>query len=276
MESRLLVYGAALSQAHMALVSKERMTVDWKLIDLPRWYDCKLGRMSDQALADAVGTTKGRIRRRRLAFGFEAFSVDQLIAPYRHLLGVESDTHVARLCGASLFSVTAYREAQGIAPRPRRVPLPRKPRIPASHPVAPYKVLLGLVADEDIAKLAGVPVATITVLREAFGLQEAAPLPEQVKPTPIPNYTGPWLGFESLIGTMSAAKISRAVGVPFTVVERRQEFLGVTPYRRTSRLERYSHLLGVVSNGVLGKLAGVSPSRVADYRAQKASERESS
>ena len=47
------------SSADMALASKERMPVDWKLIDLPRWYDCKLGRMKDQALAKLVGRGSG-------------------------------------------------------------------------------------------------------------------------------------------------------------------------------------------------------------------------
>lgn len=86
----------------------------------------------------------------------------------------------------------------------------------------------------------------------------------------------PWLGYESLFGAMSAAKISRAVGVPFAVVQLQLEFLGVKPYQRFSRLACYSHLLGVVSDCLLGKLAGVSPCPVADYLEHKAAERESS
>ena len=243
------------------------MTSDWKNIGLPKWYDCKLGRMKDRTLARLVGTTQHRIRQRRLMFGIAAYTVDQVIEPFRDLLGVESDPAIAARCGVSVSSVTTYRESQGIPPRPR--PTPRKQRIPANHPVRPYKALLGLVTDQDIAKLSGATVATVKALREAFGFGPAAPLPEPPKPIPLPNYQGPWLGFESLFGTMSSAKISRAVGVPFSVVEQRREFLGIKPYQRVSRVARYEHLLGMVSNNVLAKLAGVAPSRIADIRKSK-------
>lgn len=268
------VWRCIVSSTDMALASKERMAVDWKLIDLPRWYDCKLGRMKDQTLAKLVGTTKNRIRSRRMAFGIAPFTVDQLIEPFRDLLGIHTDTSVARLSGVSLFSVTDYREAQGIPAKPR--PIQRTQRIPASHPVRPYKALLGLVPDQEVANLADAPVVIVKALRESFGLEPAAPLPESPKQTPIQDCPGPWIGYESLFGRMSAAKISRAVGVPFSVVEQRQAFLGVPPFQRVSRLARYEHLLGLVSNGVLAKLAGVSPSRVALFRKQKVSERDSS
>lgn len=70
------------------------MAVDWKNVGLPRWYDCKLGRLKDQALARLVGTTKGRIRARRLALGIAACSVNQVIEPFRHLLGCTSTGHM--------------------------------------------------------------------------------------------------------------------------------------------------------------------------------------
>ena len=126
------------------------MAVDWKTVGLPRWYDCKLGRLKDQALARLVGTTKGRIRARRLALGIAACSVNQVIEPFRHLLGVESDRVIAARCGASISSVTTYRESLGIPAKPRPVPLTRQQRIPLDHPVRPYKALLGLVSEQDI------------------------------------------------------------------------------------------------------------------------------
>lgn len=247
------------------------MSADWEKIGIPRWYDCKLGRMKDRRLARLVGTSLNRIRYRRELFGIAPYSVEQAIEPFRHLLGVESDPHVSRLCGVSVGSVTTYRESLGIPPRLRSIEPKRKQRLPANHPVRPYKALLGLVDDEEIATLSGVPVATVEALRESFGFQPAAPLPDAPKRVLIPDYHGPWLGYESLFGTMSAAKISRAVGVPFSVVERRQTFLGVTPYQRVSRLERYKHLVGIVSNNVLAKLAGVSPARATEFaRAKRA------
>lgn len=243
------------------------MAADWKNVGVARWYDCKLGRIKDQPLAKLVGTTKGVIRYRRMQLGIDACTVDQLIEPFRHLLGIESDRSIAARCGASVSSVTTYRESLGIAPKPR--PVASKPFIPVKHPVKPYRQLLGLVADPEIASLAGVPVAMVEALRESLGIEPSAPLPELPKPIAFPNYQGPWLGYESLFGTMSPAKISRAVGVPFSVVEQRRQFLGVIPYQRVSRAARYEHLLGVVSNGLLAKLAGVSPARIADIRKSK-------
>ncbi|RON40331.1 hypothetical protein [Pseudomonas brassicacearum] len=44
-------------------------------------------------------------------------------------------------------------------------------------------------------------------------------------------------------------------------------------YQRVSRVARYEHLLGVVSNNVLAKLTGVTPARVADIRKRRKLER---
>lgn len=244
------------------------MAADWIKIGLPRWYDCKLGRVNDKRLARLVGTSQGVIRYRRNLFGIAAWSVALLIEPFRHLVGVEPDRKIAALSGASVSSVTTYRESLGIAPATR--PAPRKQRIPAHHPIKPYRQLLGLVADPEIAALAGVPVAVVEALRESFGFEPVASVPGLPTQDPLPNYQGPWLGYESLFGSMSAAKISRAVGVPFSVVEQRQQHLGVTPYKRVSRVARYEHLLGVVSNNVLAKLVGLTPARIADIRRTKA------
>lgn len=227
-----------------------------------------LGTMKDRALARILGITREKVRSRRIALGIEPFTVDKCIEPYRELLGVDSDAHVARLSKVSVFSVTAYRKAQGIAPRPRKTRIKTALPIPPGHPVRPYKALLGLVPDQDIARVAKVKTQVVTALRVACGIVEGPAPVELSDHVSICDYTGPWLGYESLFGTMSVAKISRAVGVPYLVVQRRQDFLGVKPYQRVSKLARYSHLLGVVSDGVLGKLAGVSTSRVADYRAQ--------
>ena len=65
---------------------------------------------------------------------------------------------------------------------------------------------------------------------------------------------------------MSTAKISRAVGVPFAVVEQWQKFLGATPYQRVSKLVRYQHLIRLIPIGLLAKLAGVSISRASEFR----------
>lgn len=241
---------------------------DWKNIGVPRWFDCKLGTMKDGDLAKLVGIPKSKIRYRRQLFGIDAWQAKMAIEPYRHLLGIESTRTVARLCGVSAHSVDQYRKSLGVKARPGPTPspLPKPKRFPVDHPLRPYKPLLGFVHDKEVADLAGVSQTTVRNWREALGRSAVKPLPKEPKPRRIKNYVGPWLGYESLFGSMSAAKISRAVGVPFAVVEQRQIFLGVTPYQRVSKLVRYQHLIGLIPIGLLAKLAGVSISRASEFR----------
>ncbi|WP_233462759.1 MULTISPECIES: hypothetical protein [Pseudomonas] len=240
---------------------------NWTVIGVARWYDWKLGKLSDRDLAKLVGTSEGSIRRRRVQFGIEVYSVAVAIAPYQHLLGLESDRSVSAKSGVSVKSIQAYRESQGIAPRSKVTR--RSQRLPLDHPVRPYKSALGLVPDEDIAQASGVAVEVVQALREAFGLDAVAPSPDLASPAPVEDYHGPGLGYESLLGTMSAAKLSRTVGVAYAVVEARRQFLGIAPYKRVSRADRYVHLFGVVPNSVLAKLAGVSHERIAQMRMAK-------
>ena len=238
---------------------------DWKNIGQARWYDCKLGTMRDEDLAQLVGTKKNVIRYRRQLFGIEAWNVRMAIEPYRHLLGIESTRTVARLCGVSAYSVDQYRKSLGVKAKPGPASLPKPKRFPINHPLRPYKPLLGLVHDQDVADLAGVSRSTVRNWRETLGHTPAKPLPKPRAAAPLKNYVGPWLGYDSLFGSMSAAKISRAVGVPFAVVEQRQKFLGATPYQRVSKLARYQHLVGLIPIGLLAKLAGVSITRASEF-----------
>jgi transcriptional regulator with XRE-family HTH domain len=188
------------------------------------------------------------------------------IEPYRHLLGIESTRTVARLCGVSAYSVDQYRKSLGVKAKPGPPSLPKPKRFPVNHPLRRYKPLLGIVHDQDVADLAGVSRTTVRNWREALGRAPADPLPKQPTTAKLKNYVGPWLGYESLFGSMSAAKISRAVGVPYPVVEQRQKFLGVTTYKRVSKLARYQHLIGLIPIGLLAELAGVSISRASEFR----------
>lgn len=242
------------------------MAADWKNIGLPKWYDYFLGKMKDQRLADLVGTSKSAIRYRRRLFGIPAWTVKQAIEPHRHLLQIVSDRAIAKLCGVSPHSVTTYRRSLGLKAKPGPTPGQKVRKFPANHPLRPFKALLGLVHDRVIAKLAGVSCTTVRNWRESFGLQPAGPLPKKPAQARFEDYVGPWLGYESLFGIMSTAKISRAVGVPFSVVEQRQKFMGVGPFQRISKIAQYQHLVGVVPNALVAKLAGVSSTRVAEFR----------
>lgn len=243
--------------------------IDWAKIGLARWYDCKLGAMTDRKLAGLVGTSVAVIRRRREMFCIEVWSINQLIEPYRHMFADNSDLTIARVCGASVKSVTTYRRSEGLALFVRPHPLQRRQRLPVGHPVRPFRQLLGLVPDEDVSRLSGVDVESIASVREAFGLNRViAADPQAAQQNLWHNFHGPWLGFESLLGSMSDPKVSRTVNVPIPVVEQRRIFLGIQPYRRVSKLTRYRHLLGLVPNNLIAKLAGVSHTRVGDYAKQ--------
>lgn len=236
-------------------------------VDTAMWYDCKLGKMTDRKLAALVGTTVATIQRRRSLLNIEVWSVNQLIEPYRDLFETSTDSAIARLCGASVKSVTTYRQRERLALYVRPAPLQRRQRLPQGHPVRPFKQLLGLVCDEDISRLAGVDLGTAASAREAFGFQqvEATYGSQSLEHSLWRAFQGPWLGYEPLLGTMSDAKVSRAANVPVSVVEKRRIFLGISPFRRISKLEQYRHLVGLVPNRLIAMLAGVSHTRVAQY-----------
>lgn len=240
-------------------------TANWVSIGPARWYDCMLGKYTDRKLAMLTGTTEKRIYSRRRDFGIKAYSISQAIEPYLALLGSESDGAVAALCGASVRSVRDFRQSRNIPPRHESRPRPTQQRLPAD-PLRPYTALLGKVPDADVARLSGLGVEEVRSLRESFNLPEVDPIDEQAPAPRVKDFHGPLLGYESLLGTVSDAKVSREVGVPYGVVVARRIFLDIPPYQRIARASRYKHLIGVVSDSVLAKLAGVSRTRIADMR----------
>jgi hypothetical protein len=243
--------------------------IDWAKIGLARWYDCKLGTMTDRKLAGLVGASVAVIRRRRELFCIEVWSINQLIKPYSHMFDDNSDLAIARVCGASVKSVTTYRRSEGLPEYVRPATLQRRQRLPAGHPMRPFKLLLGRVTDEELARVSGVDVESIASIRESFGLSPfLAEAFQPIQQNAWADFHGPWLGYESLLGSMSDPKVSRAVNVPVSVVEKRRIFLAIQPYRRVSKLERYRHLLGLIPNNLIALIAGVSHTRVADYLKQ--------
>ncbi|RMQ63388.1 hypothetical protein ALQ01_200046 [Pseudomonas savastanoi pv. glycinea] len=240
-------------------VTTKAESADWARVGLPRWYDCKLARMTHRDLGGLTGISITRIRH-------PVWTVGRAIAPYRHLLGVYSDSAVGRLSGVSTGSVRTFRQSLGV-PTPKK-PEPA-PRIPKDHPVKPFSALLGLIDDKTLARLAGVSTHNIRSLLEKLNVAAAPPAPKISTRRSHKDFQGPLLGYESLLGSMSDAKVSRATGVPFTVVQARRVFLRVAPYQRRSRLAPYEHLLGVVPGAVLAKLVGLSPARINDMRKSK-------
>lgn len=254
------------SPATAGLFTGGTMTAKWKYIGIAKWYDCKLGKMYDSELARLAEVSVRRIKRRRELFGLPPFSINQAIERFAHLVGFESDRSIARKCGASVPSVRAYRQALGIEPR-SKVPS-RQQRLPAGHPLRPFKDALRLVSAEDVAIAAGVPLQEVLDVCAAFGIKPPQHEPPAIV-EPLQDVPGPWLGYESLLSTMSSARISKAVGVPLGVVEQRRAFLGVQ-YQRTSKAERFAHLLGLLPNATIARLAGVSTARIQDMRKSRA------
>ena len=126
------------------------------------------------------------------------------------------------------------------------------------------------MSDQEIARVSDVPLDAVQQARESLGFEPVAPLLQPIEIAPLQDFHGPLLGYESLLHSMSIAKISRIVGVPYSIIEKRRDFLGVKPYERVSRAVRYNHLLGVIPHSLLAKLAGISASRVQDLsRAKK-------
>ncbi|HGM4964683.1 hypothetical protein N7592_04535 [Pseudomonas juntendi] len=118
--------------------------------------------------------------------------------------------------------------------------------------------------------MSDVPLDAVQQTRESLGFEPVAPLLQPVEIAPLQDFHGPLLGYESLLHSMSIAKISRIVGVPYSIIEKRRDFLGVKPYVRVSKAARYNHLLGIIPHSLLAKLAGISASRVQDLsRAKK-------
>ncbi|WP_238397004.1 hypothetical protein [Pseudomonas putida] len=238
---------------------------NWLRIDVARWYDCMLGKFTDRELASRVGTTEKRITARRRQFGIEAYSITQAIAPFKHLLGAESDVSIAAKCGASVKSVRHYRRSLGIPTQHKAMPAPTPP-LPKEHPLYRYKALLGRVPDEDVCRLSGVGFEDVANAREALGRHSVHLDDEPECVAVICDYHGPLLGYESLLGTIPDTKVSRQVGVPVAVVEARRIYLGIKRFKRVSRAAHYAYLLGLVPDSLLAELTGVSHTRIADMR----------
>ena len=243
------------------------MTAKWKYIGAAKWYDCKLGKYYDQELARLAGTTPGRIKRRRELFGIPPYSINQAIEPYAHLVGLLSDRALSEKCGASVTSIRMYREERGIGPR-AKVPH-RQQRLPLGHPVRPFKDALRLVPAEDVAVAANVPLQDVLDVCAVFGIKPPKADIHPPESAPLEDVAGPLIGYESLFGKMSSAKISRAVGVPLGVIEQRRISLGLPSHERVSKADRYKHLFGLLPNAVIAKLAGLSTARIADMRKAK-------
>lgn len=154
------------------------MGMDWKVIGVARWYDCKLGTMYDAKLSRLTGVPLTTIRRRRIQFDIPTFTIDKAIDRYASCLGNEPDWLIAEKCGTSTFSVRAYRNLRGIKPyvKPSRN---REKILPYGHPLAPFTAALQLIPAHDIAKAAQVAVEDVQALCRALDITSPESYPEQ-------------------------------------------------------------------------------------------------
>lgn len=264
-------------QSRMKILARENLVispaqVDWRKIGQPRWYDCKLGKMSDKKLSTLTGVSLRVIRHRRELFGIQVWRVDMAIAPYEHLLETETNVRIAQLSGVSWWSVKAYRLSRGID-RVRKTK-PAKgcdsgQALPPGHPLAPFRPLIGMIDDAAIAKVAGTKKQAVTTVRIELGLDEGAKIKTVSRKRTLRDFVGPLIGYESLFASMSDLAISRHVGVNLSLVEARRRDLNIKPYRKTSKLDPYEHLLGQVPIKLLSKLAGISEARIREIKARR-------
>ncbi|MCF5395312.1 hypothetical protein GIV96_25510 [Pseudomonas syringae] len=183
------------------------------------------------------------------------------------MFGVLPEREIARRAGVSVHSVARFRDRMHLPRNPRSVAKPTRvaQRVPAGHPLREYQQFIGLVPDADLACRVNVEVGLVVQIRRELGLDEVSPIVH-------PAYYGPLIGFEPLLSQMSAVKVSRATGLPIGIIEARRDFLGIPPFVRFSKLDRYKHLIGRVSNYALAKYVGVSTTRVSEYRKQKSNQ----
>jgi hypothetical protein len=240
------------------------MSADWSKVGLPRWYDVKLGKMHPK-LAKLVGSTTAKIRYRREIMGIAPYSVTSDLEPFQHLLGCQSDRSIAHAAGVSHSAVKRYREALGYAPYCARG---AQMSIGKEHRLFPFRLLIGKIDDSSLARLSGTTRKVVGAHRERLGLPAVLPLPVPKRRT-VPNFEGPLLGYESLFESMADTQISRATGLPVTLIESRREFLRLPRYRRSSRIEPYAHLLDVVPAELLSQITGLSVSRIGQLRKER-------
>lgn len=238
------------------------MSVDWKKVGMPRWYDPKLGKMRDTDLAKLIGSTVSKVRYRRVLLGIEAYANFAMLKPFIPLLGKNSDRAISVQAGVSHSAVKRFREALGIGAFISRS---EQIKISKHHPLYAYRPLVGLIDDSTLAQLANTSIDAVAAQRESMGLKS---VPPYVHPSHrhVLDFVGPLLGYESLFGRMSDPKISRATGVSVRIIEQRREFLGLPRFRQASRIEPYAHLLEVVPAALLSQLTGLSLSRITRLR----------
>ncbi len=227
-----------------------------------------LGRCSDCRVARLAGVSQGAIRYRRELFGIAAWTAAMNIEPFREMFGVLPEREIARRAGVSVHSVARFRDRMHLPRYPRSKPKRVAQRVPLGHPLREYQQFIGLVPDADLACRVNVEVGLVVQIRHELGLDEVSPTQPVVVPFVHPAYHGPLIGFEPLLSQMSAVKVSRATGLPIGIIEARRDFLGIPAFVRFSKLDKYKHLIGRVSNYALAKYVGVSTTRVSEYRKQ--------
>jgi DNA-binding transcriptional regulator YhcF (GntR family) len=150
--------------AVLDLVTKSAPT-EWKDTGKARWYDEKLGELSDTELSKTIGVPIYIIRYRREQLGIKAYSSSKILEKYNNLIGKCSDRKIAEMSKQTPSAVGRYRRSKGV-----REFRPDSPylNVPEQHPVKPVAILLGLIHDQDLANLVGLSVNAITDLRKSL------------------------------------------------------------------------------------------------------------
>ncbi len=170
-------------------------------------------------------------------------------------------------------------------PAASATPTVAKPAAAAPHPLAAHLTDLGKLSDSEVAKNAGVSRVIVGKYRRDLGI--ASYTGHRTAGPRGPNKApGVPAAFLDMLGTTPDAVLAGIAGVPAAAVRREREHRGLPAFiadesphvvasparppaptrHRSSRIDAFRELVGVLYDSEVAKLAGVTPGGVQQYR----------
>jgi hypothetical protein len=268
-----------------------------------------LGVKPDSEIAKLAGMTAENVRTYRKRRGIErASTAPEVKAPAEPKVEVkaaepkaptkapkvEAKPVAAKIVAAAPPKAPAAPKAEPApkaAAAPKAEPAPAPKAAPATEPAAearpqrptrlePWRHLLGVAPDSEIAKLAGMTTENVRTYRKRHGIErtvaEAAPVAPakaapavEVPPAKVaaPKAAAPKAAAPEKPAAPAPAKAAAPVAAPAPAPA--VEAVKAVSSRRPTRLEPWLHLLGVKPDAEIAALAGVTLENVRAYRARR-------
>lgn len=176
-------------------------------------------------------------------------------------LGLVSDRDLAREVGVSPNTIRRYRDRKGISPF----------CVGANTLPSCFTQLLGVVADQKIADMSGIPVKRVSELRRENGIAVAySSRHDSVHSTPPKGGSFKWTKeSRSLLGKYSDHAIGKLLGLSKTPVKQERERLGVKPFRQGVQVrwtKQRIALLGAISDSEIARKLEIPVNQVRNKR----------